>query len=61
MPLYITLDNRFEAKPAEVNYKSNVMYAKCIGNHLFIRSHVKQKKLNITILSGINLIKNRPR
>lgn len=41
MPLYITVDNRFEAKPAEENYKSNVMYAKYNENHLFIQSHVK--------------------
>lgn len=44
MPLYITVDNRFEAKPAEENYKSNVMYAKYHENHLFIQSHVKLKK-----------------
>lgn len=41
MPLYITVDNRFEAKPAEENYKSNVMYAKYNGNH---QSCVKLKK-----------------
>lgn len=44
MPLHITVDNRFEAKPAEVNYKSDVMYAKYNENHLFIQSRVKLKK-----------------
>ncbi len=62
MPLYITVDNRFEAKPAEENYKSNVMYAKYSGNNLLIQSHVKlKKKLNITTLAGINLLENRSR
>lgn len=49
MPLYITVDNRFEAKPAEENYKSNVMYAKYNGNYLFIQSHVKLKKSGTTL------------
>lgn len=41
MPRYITVDNRVEAKPAEVNYKSQ-----CLQNAMeimLIRSHVKLK------------------
>lgn len=49
MPLYITVYNRFEAKPAEVKYESNIMYAK-YNENLFILSRVELKKWNNTTL-----------
>lgn len=51
MPLYITVDNRWEANPAEEDYKSNVMYAKYYEDHQFNQSRVK--KLNNTTFAGI--------
>lgn len=62
MPLYLTIYDRSEAKPKK-NYKNNMLKPKYNGNHQLIQSHdeIEKEKLNNTVLTGMDVIENRPR